>query len=124
MGQMTENRLEAYMPMEDLEDTRSFGFTDIRGYQILNTTGHKVGTVKDVFVDPNTREPAFALLRYEKFMNRNTKSLLVPWAELILGQDFVQTRWTEQQLTPETEAEQAENLAAHGGAGEPAMAVR
>lgn len=92
MGQWPKDRLNAYMPMGDLEDKREFNFTDIRKFQILNTTGHKVGHVKDVFVDPNTLEPCFALLHYEKFMNRNTKSYLVPWSELTVGADYVQTR--------------------------------
>jgi sporulation protein YlmC with PRC-barrel domain len=123
MGQSSQDRLQAYMPLGDLEDTRDFDFTDIRGFQVLNTTGYRVGTVKDVFVDPNTREPHFAFLHYEKFMNFNTKSLLVPWEELILGEDFVQTRWTEQELLPETRAEQEANLAEHGGPGRPAVAT-
>ena len=113
MGQWPENRLRAWMPMEDLEGKRDFSFTDIRGFQVLNTTGHKVGTVKDVFVDPNTLEPGFAFLDYQKFMNFNMKSFLVPWEELIIGSDYVQTRWTEQELTPETRAEQEKNLAEH-----------
>src|SRR5439155_2501748 len=100
MGQWPENRLQAYMPMDDLEDVRDLNFTDIRGFQILNTTGHKVGSVKDVFVDPNTREPGFALLVYQKFLNFNTKSLLVPWSELTIGPDYVRTR-TADHLLPE-----------------------
>jgi sporulation protein YlmC with PRC-barrel domain len=110
MGQMPENRLQAWMPMGDLEGKRDFNFTDIRGFKILNTTGHKVGTVKDLFVDPNTLEPCFAFLSYEKFMNFNMKHYLVPWAELRIGEDYVQTRWTEAHLTPETQAEQSKNL--------------
>ena len=120
MGQWPTNRLEAYMPIGDLEDKRDFNFQDIRGFQILNTTGHKVGSVKDIFVDPNTLEPHFAYLNYEKFMNRNVKHFLVPWSELVIGEDFVQTRWTEHHLTPETQAEQDANLAKHGGPGHPA----
>ena len=54
MGQWPENRLQAFMPMDDLEDVRELNFTDIRGFRILNTTGHPVGSVKEVFVDPNT----------------------------------------------------------------------
>ena len=95
MGQMPANRLEAYMPMGDLEKTRDFNFEDIRGWKVLNTTGHKVGSVKDVYVDPNTLEPHFALLDYEKFMNFNVKDLLVPWHELMLGEGEVRTRPAE-----------------------------
>lgn len=95
MGQMPANRLEAYMPMGDLEKTRDFNFEDIRGWKVLNTTGHKVGSVKDVYVDPNTLAPHFALLDYEKFMNFNVKDLLVPWHELMLGDGEVRTRPAE-----------------------------
>jgi len=120
MGQFPSNRLRAFMPMGDLEKVREFSFRDIRGFQVLNTTGHKVGSVKDVFVDPNTLEPCFAYLQYEKFLNFNVKSYLVPWDELLLGEDYVQTRWTEQELTPDTRAEQEANLATHGGPPVPA----
>src|SRR5579872_3743468 len=92
MGEIPADRLEGYMPMEDIEDVRTFDFTDIRGFKVLAPSGHKVGTVKQVFVDPNTLEPAFALLHYEKFMNWNMKNLLVPWRELRIAEDSVQTR--------------------------------
>ena len=110
MSEVPSNRLKAFMPIGDLEGKRDFSFQDIRGLKIMNTTGHKVGTVKDIFVDPNTLEPCFAFLNYEKFLNRNVKSFLVPWEELIIGADYVQTRWTEHELLPETQAEQAKNL--------------
>ncbi len=109
MGQWPENRLQAFMPMDDLEDVRNLNFTDIRGFQILNTTGHQVGSVKDVFVDPNTLQPGFALLTYQKFMNFHTKSLLVPWSELLIGPDYVQTRAADH-LLPQTRTEAVHNL--------------
>lgn len=98
MGDWPENRLQVAMPIADLEEVRDLKFTDIRGFKLLNTTGHQVGSVKDVFVDPNTLEPCFALLTYEKFMNFNPKSLLVPWSELTIGPDYVQTRAAEHTL--------------------------
>ncbi len=98
MAQMTENRLMAYTRMTDLEDSRDFAFPDIRGWKILNTTGHQVGAVEEVFVDPNTLEPGFALLDYHKWMNSNTKKLLVPWSELRLGSQTVQTRPAEEEM--------------------------
>lgn len=121
MGEWPKNRLEAYMPMGDLEDTRDFSFQDIRGFKIMNTTGHRVGSVKDVYVDPNTLEPRFAFLDYDKGLrirNNHTKHFLVPWRELIIGADYVQTRWTEDHLLPETQAEQARNL---NGSGDDAV---
>jgi len=117
MGQFPQNRLRAYMPIGALEGKRDFNFQDIRGFQVLNTTGHKVGAVKDIFVDPNTLEPCFAYLDYQKFLNFNVKAFLVPWEELVIGTDYVQTRWTEHELLPETLAEQQANLAQHDKAG-------
>lgn len=96
MGQIPQNRLTAYTRMSDLEDSREFSFPDIRGWKILNTTGHPVGKVEEVFVDPNTLEPGWVLLHYQKFMNFNTKTLLVPWSELRLGDHAVQTRPAEE----------------------------
>ena len=98
MGQISENRLEAYMPIDDLVGKRSLPFADIRGYEVHATNGKKVGHVKDIYLDPNTLEPCFALLRYEKFLNFNTKRLLVGWQELYIGDGFVQTRRVEEQL--------------------------
>ena len=102
MGHWPVNRLSVLTRMEDLDGKRRFSFPDIRGWRVLNTTGHEVGKVGEVFVDPNTREPGMALLHYRKLMNRNTKSFLVPWHELRLGDHFVQTRWSEATLLPET----------------------
>jgi ribosomal 30S subunit maturation factor RimM len=105
MGQMPEHRLTAFTPMSDLEDSREFHFTDIRGWKVLNTTGHPVGTVEEVFVDPNTLAPGWVLLDYQKFMNLNTKSLLVPWSELRVGDQTVQTRPSEQPPAQERASE-------------------
>jgi len=99
MSEVTTRRLPAFTRMTDLDGKREFHFPDIRRWKVLNTTGHEVGTVEEVFVDPNTLEPAMALLHYQKFMNRNTKKLLVPWGEIqILGQGQVRTRPTEEQF--------------------------
>ena len=110
MGQMSDDRLKAYMPMSDLEDSRDFPFPDVRGWTVLNTTGHKVGKVEDVFVDPNTLEPNWALLHYQKFLNFNTKRLLVAWSELRLGDQVVQTRPSEE--SPAEELAMEEELVA------------
>jgi len=99
MGEIPANRLTAFTRMTDLEGKRTFQFPDIRGWKVLNTTAHEVGKVEEVFVDPNTLEPAMALLNYQKFLNRNTKKLLVPWNEVqILGEGKVRTRPTEEQF--------------------------
>jgi len=94
--------------MTDLEGKREFNFPDIRGWKVLNTTGHEVGVVEEVFVDPNSLEPMMALLHYKKFMNRNTKKLLVPWSEIqIVGHRQVRTRPTEEQFADAPEWEEA-----------------
>jgi PRC-barrel domain len=102
MGQWPANRLAALMCMEDLEGKREFQFPDLRGWRVVNTTGHPVGLVEKVFVDPNTLEPGMVLLQYRKPTNGDAKRLLVPWHELRIGEDFVQTRWSEDVLLPET----------------------
>jgi sporulation protein YlmC with PRC-barrel domain len=102
MGRWAENRLSVLTRMKDLEGKREFSFPDIRDWKVLNTTGHDVGKVEEVFVDPNTLEPGMALLHYRKLLNANTKMLLVPWHELRIGDEFVQTRWSEAELLPET----------------------
>jgi sporulation protein YlmC with PRC-barrel domain len=111
MGEMPANRLMAFTRMTDLEGKRTFQFPDIRGWKVLNTTGHEVGKVEEVFVDPNSLEPAMALLHYQKFMNRNTKKLLVPWNEVqILGEGKVRTRPAEEQFAdaPEWQEEMSD----------------
>jgi sporulation protein YlmC with PRC-barrel domain len=111
MGQMPDNRLIAFTRMGDLEASREFSFPDIRGWRVLNTTGHPVGKVEEVFVDPNTLQPGWVLLHYEKFMNFNTKSLLVPWSELRLGNGTVQTRPTEERSVTADEQDEAPAVA-------------
>lgn len=105
MGQWSERRLSVLMRLTDLERQRPFNFPDIRGWKVLSTTGHSIGRVKEVFVDPNSRQPAMALLQYKTFLNFNTKMLLAPWGELRLGSDFVMTRSAEDDLRPETAAQ-------------------
>jgi len=36
---------------------------DPRGCKVMNTTGHDVGKVVDLYVDPNSRAPQFAVLQ-------------------------------------------------------------
>ena len=38
------------------------GLGDPRGHAVVNPTGHTVGKVEDLYVDPHTRQPFFALL--------------------------------------------------------------
>ena len=37
--------------------------SDPRGFIVINTTGHDVGKVEDLYVDPNSRIPQYALLQ-------------------------------------------------------------
>ena len=38
------------------------GMGDPRGFAVQNPTGHDVGKVDDLYADPHTRQPHFALL--------------------------------------------------------------
>ena len=38
------------------------GLHDLRKYRVVNATGHEVGEVKDMYVEPHTRHAHFALL--------------------------------------------------------------
>jgi len=38
------------------------GMGDPRGFSVVNTTGNTVGKVEDLYVDPHTRQPHFAVL--------------------------------------------------------------
>ena len=38
------------------------GVSDPRGFTVMNATGHSVGKVEDLYVDPHTRLPYFAML--------------------------------------------------------------
>jgi len=99
MSEISTRRLPALTRMSELDGKRTFEFTDIRGWKILNTTGHEIGKVEEVFVDPNTLEPMLVLLDYRKFLQFNTKKLLVPWTETqILAEGKVRTRPTEEQF--------------------------
>jgi sporulation protein YlmC with PRC-barrel domain len=107
-GEGRMKRITAYTRMSDLEGKREFRSPDIRGWTIVNTTGHEVGKVEEVFVDPNTLEAAMALLHYRKFMNFNTKKLLVPWEELQIVRDGeVRTRPAEDVLASAPEWDDA-----------------
>ena len=42
--------------------TAGSGLDDPRGFSVVNTTGNTVGKVEDLYVDPHTRQPHFAVL--------------------------------------------------------------
>jgi len=46
----------------DNDSAHDFIGADPRGLTVLNTTGNDVGKVEDLYVDPNTRLPRYALL--------------------------------------------------------------
>ena len=56
---------------------------DPRGYKVLNTAGHDVGKVTDLYVDPHTREPYFALLSLGSHpLGLGNRQVLVGYADL------------------------------------------
>jgi len=42
--------------------TAGTGLGDPRGFGVVNATGNTVGKVEDLYVDPHTRQPHFAVL--------------------------------------------------------------
>ena len=65
---------------------------DPRGYKVLNTAGHTVGKVSDLYVDPHTREPFFALLSLGSHpLGLGNRQVLVGYSDLeVTGDKQVQ----------------------------------
>ncbi len=61
---------------------------DPRGYTVLNTTGHDVGKVADLYVDPHTRQPQFALLSLGNHtLGLGNRKVLVRFQDLEIRSD-------------------------------------
>ena len=64
------------------------GMNDPRGYTVMNTTGHDVGKVEDLYVDPHTRQPHFALLALgNHLLGRGDRHILVGFDDLEITAD-------------------------------------
>lgn len=70
------------------------GLNDARGYAVVNTTGHNVGKVEDLYVDPHTRQAHFALLSLGNHtLSIGNRHVLVGFDDLeILGDKQVKVR--------------------------------
>ena len=56
---------------------------DPRGYAVVNATGNTVGKVADLYVDPHTREPFFALLSLgDHTLGIGNRQVLVGYSDL------------------------------------------
>ncbi len=56
---------------------------DPRGYAVVNGAGNTVGKVVDLYVDPHTREPFFALLSLgDHTLGLGNRQVLVGYADL------------------------------------------
>lgn len=61
---------------------------DLRGYTVLNTTKHGVGKVEDLYVDPNTREPLYALLSLGNHtFGLGDRRVLIDFDDLVITDD-------------------------------------
>ncbi len=59
------------------------GMGDPRGFSVVNATGHSVGKVEDLYVDPHTRKAHFALLSLgDGFLGRGNRHVLVGYDDL------------------------------------------
>ena len=67
---------------------------DPRGFSVQNPTGHAVGKVDDLYVDPHTRQPHFALLSLGNHtLGIGNRRILVAYAGLTaVGNKLVQIR--------------------------------
>lgn len=64
------------------------GLSDPRGFAVMNTTGHNVGKVEDLYVDPHTRQPYFALLSLGNHtLGIGDRKVLVAFDDLLLTGD-------------------------------------
>ena len=70
------------------------GLGDPRGYGIENATGHHVGKVEDLYVDPHTREPHFAVVSLGTHtLGIGNRHVLIPYDDLtVIGNKQVQVR--------------------------------
>ncbi len=70
------------------------GLGDPRGYSVQNPTGHEVGKVDDLYVDPHTRQPHFALLSLGNHtLGIGNRRILVAYNDLTaIGNKKVQVR--------------------------------
>lgn len=61
------------------------GLADPRGFSVVNATGHDVGKVEDLYVDPHTRQPYFALLSLGNHtLGIGNRKVLVAFDDLLL----------------------------------------
>ncbi len=59
------------------------GMGDPRGFAVQNPTGHSVGKVDDLYVDPHTRLPHFAVLSLGNHtLGIGNRRILVAYADL------------------------------------------
>lgn len=72
------------------------GFGDPRGFTILNSTGHDVGKVADLYVDPHTRQPHFAVLTLGSHtLGLGNRSVLVGYEDIeVAGEKQARVRAT------------------------------
>jgi len=72
------------------------GLADPRGFAVVNSTGHHVGKVEDLYVDPHTRQPFYALLSLGNHtLGIGNRKVLVAFHDLLLtGNNEVHVRVT------------------------------
>jgi sporulation protein YlmC with PRC-barrel domain len=59
----------------------------IMGDDVVNTTGEKVGDIKDLMVDVNKGCIAYAVLEYGGFLGLGEKLFAVPWQAFTVDED-------------------------------------
>jgi sporulation protein YlmC with PRC-barrel domain len=82
LSELEERDLQSESTIQSV-NLQSTGFQDPRGYSVVNPTGHDVGTVEDLYVDPTTRVPRYALLSFGKNHHQSeTRHVLVDFGDV------------------------------------------
>ena len=70
------------------------GFGDPRGFAVQNPTGHDVGKVDDLYVDPHTRQAHYAVLSLGNHaLGIGNRRVLVAYDDLtVIGSKLVQVK--------------------------------
>ncbi len=62
---------------------KSLGASTIMQFQVENSAGEKLGTIKDVIIDLSTGCASYGVLSFGGFLGLGDKLFAIPWSKLI-----------------------------------------